>query len=52
MNIVVDAGVILKGYFADEDEHEDAQLIIKEYAEINDGIRARRTGSRRQNFFN
>ena len=33
MNIVVDAGVILKGYFADEDEHEDAQLIIKEYAE-------------------
>lgn len=33
MNIVIDAGVILKGYFADEDEHEYAQLIIKEYAE-------------------
>lgn len=33
MNIVIDAGVILKGYFADEAGHEYAQLIIKEYAE-------------------
>lgn len=33
MNIVIDAGVILKGYFADEAGHECAQLIIKEYAE-------------------
>jgi len=33
VNIVIDAGVILKGYFADEAGHEYAQLIIKEYAE-------------------
>jgi len=33
VNIVIDAGVILKGYFADETGHEYAQLIIKEYAE-------------------
>ncbi len=33
MNIVIDAGVILKGYFLDETGHEDAQLIMKDYAE-------------------
>jgi predicted nucleic acid-binding protein len=33
VNIVIDAGVILKGYFADEAGYEYAQLIIKEYAE-------------------
>jgi len=33
MNIVIDAGVILKGYFPDERGHEEAQLIIREYAE-------------------
>lgn len=33
MNIVIDAGVILKGYFTDETGHEYAQLIMKEYAE-------------------
>ncbi len=33
MNIVIDAGVILKGYFPDERGHKEAQLIIREYAE-------------------
>jgi predicted nucleic acid-binding protein len=33
VNIVIDAGVILKGYFADETGHEYAQHIIKEYAD-------------------